>query len=343
MDQLRISRGSAELKEVLLKGRYHDQSGWVATGEINQEVTFVRTSPEKVSNLYRWFKAIRAISLTATLMPATATVLLCLSLDLIVNWVVLIPALMAMLFLQVSVNIFNDVEDYLKLIDVPGALGGSGVIQAGWLTTQQMKTAAWGSFILAALLALPAFIFAPSIIFMCAVLAGLGVLGYSSWPFGFKYRALGDVFVFLLCGPVLTVGVSLAATGHIADHTMLLGVMFGLLGNTILNANNINDIELDKQAGAITLAGLIGFKAAVFLQTGFYLGVMGCILALAISIDYYAALPLIACLLVAKHLKTLSDAKSCEDPVLNEIRFDAAKLHLLISALTCVGLFIIWI
>ena len=51
----------------------------------------------------------------------------------------------------------------------------------------------------------------PALLGVVAI-AALGAWGYSSGP-GLKYRALGDLAVVLLCGPVLTVGFALAAFG----------------------------------------------------------------------------------------------------------------------------------
>ncbi|GAA6133660.1 1,4-dihydroxy-2-naphthoate polyprenyltransferase [Oceaniserpentilla sp. 4NH20-0058] len=342
MDQLRIPKSSGELDVLLLTGEYQNTAGWVALSEHNQEVFFTQVKSDPPSWLYRWFKALRAISLTATIMPAIATVFLCLVLDAHIQWWVLVPALIAMVLLQISVNLLNDVEDYLKLIDLPDTLGGSGVIQSAWLTTKQIRNAGWGCFVLAGLLALPVFVVAPSIILLCALLAGIGVIGYSSKPFGFKYKALGDVWVFLLCGPVLTAGVSLAATGVIQPASLLLGCFFGLLAGTILNANNINDINVDKKAGAITIAGKLGLKNASVLQLLYYVGAFGALLMVATLIHLSLLLPLLALPLVIKHLKVLFLAQSSEDPNLNEIRFDAAKMHLLMSVLMCIGLLLTW-
>lgn len=342
MDQLRIPKTSGELATLLLTGEYQHTVGWVATSQQNQEVLFAQVGSVRPSWVYRWFKAIRAISLTATIMPALATVLLCLVLQANIQWWVLMPALLAMVLLQISVNLLNDVEDYLKLIDLPNTLGGSGVIQSAWLTTKQIRNAGWGCFVLASLLAVPAFVSAPSIILICAVLAGIGVIGYSSKPFGFKYKALGDVWVFLLCGPVLTAGVSLAGTGVIQPASLLLGCFFGLLAGTILNANNINDINVDKKAGAITLAGKLGLKNASVLQMLYYLGAFIALAMVTKTTHFLLLLPLFALPLVIKHLKTLFLAQSSDDSSLNEIRFDAAKMHLLMSVLVCIGLIVTW-
>ena len=80
-----------------------------------------------------WLRAIRAPSLTATLMPAVATALL----GTLLGWAIApLTALFAglgVLLVQIGVNLLNDVEDDNRGIDRPGRLGGSGVLQDGSL------------------------------------------------------------------------------------------------------------------------------------------------------------------------------------------------------------------
>lgn len=340
MNKKRLPLGS-EASDVALKtGCIDGTFGWVAQAKEPDSVIFEWRNSEKPALWYRVFKSIRAISLTATLLPAVAVVLLNLHLGFEVDAFTLVTAVLAMLFLQVAVNVFNDVEDYIKLIDLPDSLGGSGVIQSGWLSTQQMSRLAWGALGIACVLALPAVFKSPEYIMVCAILAGLGVLGYSGKPFRFKYRALGDMFVFLLCGPVLTLGVSIAATNTFNESTVLLGVYFGLIACGILNANNLNDINIDSQSGAKTLASVLGFEQARWLQLAYYSAAFISLLPLAWTVSAWLLLPWLAVPLIYKHISVLFSAQYCQDESLAQIRFDAAKLHMVLSIMICLGLFI---
>jgi 1,4-dihydroxy-2-naphthoate octaprenyltransferase len=170
------------------------------------------------------------------------------------------------------------------------------------------------------------------------VFAGLGVMGYSGKPFRFKYRALGDVFVFLLCGPILTVGVSIAAVNDLNLSVMMFGVFFGLIACGILNANNMNDINVDSQSGGRTLASVLGFKKARWLQLVYYAAALITAVILALMISPWLLLPWFVLPLIYKHLATLYSAGRCDQDSLASIRFDAAKLHMALSVLICVSL-----
>lgn len=338
---MRLSLDDENVKNVLNTGCYQNSRGWVALQLDKTGITFSQVSGERPSNWVCWFKSIRAISLTATLMPATATLLFLWTLHILIKVDLALFSLLSMVLLQISVNLFNDVEDYLKLIDLPDSLGGSGVIQSGWLSADQVRRVAWICFILAGLLVLPVFLQAPIYILLCALLAGVGVIGYSSQPFGFKYQAMGDVLVFLLCGPVLTVGVSLAVSGQVPVVVSILGLYFGFLACGILNANNLNDIDVDAQRGAKTLATALGFHRAGILQVVYYLLASISLVVLAVEIHVLILLPLIGLPLIANHLKQILRANTCDDPSLNEVRFDAARLHLLMSVMCCLSLILI--
>lgn len=341
MNPLTVKLHSKELTQLLMHGQLSDQSsGWVANQVHNSEVVFEQIKPTQQSNIYIWFKAIRAISLTATFMPALAVLLWLIVQGYTVNYFALSFAVLGLLLLQVAVNLFNDVGDYLKLIDLPTTPGGSGVIQAGWLTTYQVKTAAVVCLILGSGFGIPALVNAPLPILICGLLAVIGVLGYSGKPFNFKYRAMGDVFVFLLCGPILTIGLSYAALGQLAEGVVFLGAYFGFAATTILNANNISDITIDSERGATTFASVLGFRNAIKLQVLYYVAAYASLFMLVTQTHLGILLPLLLLPLVYRQIKTFLNATASSDRALTGLRFEAAKLHLLMGILLCVVLLV---
>lgn len=317
-----------------------DEHQWVAQQVTGNQVAFSQVDSQRPGTIARWFTAIRAISLTATLMPCLATLLWLWSAGYSIDWPVAVSAIVGAMFLQMAVNLFNDVEDYLKLIDLPGSLGGSGVIQQGWMSAADMSKGAWVCLLLGCALGLPALLKAPEIILLCGVAAVVGVMGYSGKPLRLKYRAMGDLAVLLLCGPVLTFGMAAAAIGQTADGLISLGLFFGFAATAILNANNINDIYTDSDRGSITLAGKLGFTLARHWQTLYYLLAAVALLNLAWMQQgsLWMLLPLVALPLVALQLKALYTSPSPDHESLAEVRFQAAKTHLLLGLLLCVGM-----
>jgi 1,4-dihydroxy-2-naphthoate octaprenyltransferase len=102
-----------------------------------------------------------------------------------------------------------------------------------------------------------------------AGLRGLPVLGfglagvllglfYTAPPIGLKYRALGDVAVFLAFGPLMAMGAYFVQAQELSWRAGVLAVPAGLLTIGILHGNNFRDILEDRKAGYTTVAGLLG-------------------------------------------------------------------------------------
>lgn len=89
---------------------------------------------------------------------------------------------------------------------------------------------------------------------------------------GLKYIALGDICIFLCFGPLLMQCVSVLLTGTTNKSLSLYCVPIGLLTEAILHANNSRDIKTDIQAGAITLAGILGFDRSYYFYITLFIG-----------------------------------------------------------------------
>ncbi len=264
-ERLRLALDSAELHQVLESGQLTLDGAPVAVTPTaldvaQRQVTVERVDPrrDRPPATVVWWRAIRAISLTATATPAIATLLYGSLRGWSMRPLVAGLAILGALLLQIAVNLINDVEDHLRLIDLPGGPGGAGIIQRGWLSARQVRRAALLSLGLGVLAGLPALFAAPVPILIIGALGTFGAFGYSGRPFGLKYRALGDLAVLALCGPGMTLGMSYAAFGQSTPGIWLLGGYFGLLAVGILHANNLEDVELDASRNAQTVAQLLG-------------------------------------------------------------------------------------
>jgi len=303
------------------------------------------SKPANAPSLATWLRAIRAPSLTATFAPCLATGLLGGVLGWDIAWGLALSAALGVIAVQIGVNLMNDVEDDDRGIDVPGTLGGSGVLQAGLVSRTSMRRAAWLAFALGMLLGLPALITEPSLS-LVVVMAALGAWGYSSGP-GLKYRALGDLAVVTLCGPVLTVGFALAAFGTTSPLVLALGLAFGFAAVGILHINNFQDMQADAATGAKTLALALGVAGPRFYLLLVYAlalvlwPVAGALAGLpwaAVLIPIVAALPMARLLVPLMRATNADAARGLQAPSLALVRIDAAKVHLALGALVSLGL-----
>lgn len=157
---------------------------------------------------------------------------------------------------------------------------------------------------------------------------------YTATPVGLKYKALGDVTIFLCFGPLLMQCVSILLIGGTDNNLYLYSIPIGLLTEGILHANNARDIKADSEAGAVTFANIIGYDYSyyfyIFLIAGSYISVL--------LISYYSNY---ATLLAFVTLPLgLSLIQKFKERKLIELPEDTAKMHLPFGIMMLIGILI---
>jgi 1,4-dihydroxy-2-naphthoate octaprenyltransferase len=238
------------------------------------------------------FLVTRPWSFTFTVMVVLIASIVPLVLGEGVSWALVGLALVGSVLLHAMVNVLNDYFDYSLGLDRPGV----GTVEYrphpivhGILTPQ--ATLAYGLSVGLAGLALAGVAVAlgrP----LALLLGGLGALlayAYSGRPFYMKYRGLGEVGVYLAWGVLIPLGSYYLATGKLsaAPILALLPLAVGIVG--VLMANNVRDLESDREAGVKTLQVRLGpeasrrlFKATVYAvyATGFAAAAVNPLLAI---------------------------------------------------------------
>jgi 1,4-dihydroxy-2-naphthoate octaprenyltransferase len=85
---------------------------------------------------------------------------------------------------------------------------------------------------------------------------------YTGWPIHLAYIALGELTVFVFMGPVMVVGAYFVQVERWSWDPVLVSLPIAFLVTAILQANNIRDIEHDREVGKRTIATLVGRKWA---------------------------------------------------------------------------------
>lgn len=164
-------------------------------------------------------------------------------------------ALLAMVALHSGANLYSDAQDLERGLDKLGEVCPvTGAVARGWLTPRRARHGALALFAagsaLGLLLALAA---GPAL--LAIGLAGLAVGAFYSQ---LKYRALGDLAVFLNFGPLATAGAWTVQTGSFSPLPAFWAVPAGLIVIAILHANNWRDMDSDRTGRIRTMAGLLG-------------------------------------------------------------------------------------
>jgi 1,4-dihydroxy-2-naphthoate polyprenyltransferase len=249
-----------------------------------------------------------------------------------------IAALVGALAIQIGTNLANDLFDHEKGADPPERIGPPRVLSMGWLTPSEVRAAMLGAFAVALLAGLYLFAVAgwPVITIGLTSIAA-GIL-YTAGPVALAYVGLGDLFVFLFFGLVAVLGTYYVETLRLDPEAVIVAIPVGVLATAILVVNNLRDIETDRAAKKLTLAVVLGRRAArteyaALLVSAYLVPVALWAQGLRTA---WILLPLGTASLGAGLLQTLFQRE--DGPSLNRALVGTARLHAWFGLLLAAGL-----
>lgn len=189
-----------------------------------------------------------------------------------------------------TANVYNDYFDTRYKVDQPDAPTAryrpqpilSGMFQPSQLLMEAV--------VLNGLTVLIGLILAFSrsmLVFWIGVAGFLACLFYTAGPIKFKYRAWGELAVFLMWGPLMFEGAYAVQRQALSLKVFFLSIPFGVLVGMVLLANNIRDIAYDARQGIKTIGILLGDRRSLHLYGALlmavYLYVVGMVIAGVLS------------------------------------------------------------
>ena len=188
------------------------------------------------------------------------------------HWVIALFCLAVAVLLQVGVNFANDYSDGIKGTD-DFRVGPARLTASGRIPAKTVLTVALTFFGLAALAGL-AIVIRTGQWWMLAVGAACIVAAwfYTGGKRPYGYKALGEVFVFIFFGLVATLGTTWVQALYLPQEAWFGAVAAGFFACAVLLANNLRDIEQDREAGKRTLSTFIGPLGTKILYTVFVAG-----------------------------------------------------------------------
>ena len=119
-------------------------------------------------------------------------------------------------------------------------------------------------------------------------------IAYTAPPLRLKKRGLGELDVMLVWGPLMIAGTYYAAIGSVPWQVWPASIPYGLLCTAVLMGKHIDKLPWDQAAGIRTLPVILGERRARLvteaLMIGFYVAVIGCVIATALPWPALAAL-----------------------------------------------------
>jgi len=205
-----------------------------------------------------WLLAARPATLPAAVVPVVVGTAAALHGGLPLQVAPFIAALVAALLIQVGTNFANDVFDFRRGADTPDRLGPQRVTQSGLVSPEQVLTATFVTFGLAAVIGIYLITVGGWFILLVGALSILAGLAYTGGPWPYGYHALGDILCFLFFGVLAVLGSAYLQTLTITPTALWASIPTGCLVTDILVVNNLRDIDTDRTVGKKTLAVRLG-------------------------------------------------------------------------------------
>jgi 1,4-dihydroxy-2-naphthoate octaprenyltransferase len=182
-------------------------------------------------------------------------------------------ALVVALGLQIGTNYVNDYADGVRGTDEVRA-GPVRLVAGKLASVRHVKIAALGAFGVSGIAGLVLAIRVSYWLIPIGLVCGLAGWAYTGGKHPYGYLGLGEVLVFVFFGLVATAGsayVQHPPAQYLVSHpfpwafAVWASVPVGLLATALLQANNLRDVETDKDTGKKTVAVRLGRQRAGYL------------------------------------------------------------------------------
>lgn len=248
-------------------------------------------TPEPL-RLKKWVVAGRPWALPASAMPVifgtSLAVVICGTSFAILRFLL---ALAGMMILHTAANMLSDVFDFKRGLD-KDVTPVSGAIVRGWLSPRQVAAGSAVLFFIGCAIGL-------YLVYLTgAVLLIIGAVGVVIGIFytGLKYRALGDLAVFLNFGILGSLGAWVVQAKSFSWIPAIWTIPMAMLVSAILHANNWRDSISDRERRVTTVASLLGDKGSLYYYGFLIFGplaiVLGLIFIPLLISDQLIAMPL---------------------------------------------------
>ena len=184
------------------------------------------------------------------------------------RWLDYFLVLAGMIMTHGATNLLNDYFDYRHGVDTsssPTARYRAHPLVEGILSPRGILLAAIVLYGSAAAIGVVLTFRRGLVVLLFAAVGALASVFYTAGPVKFKHRALGELAVFLMWGPLMMLATSTIITGgwQRALQVALISVPQGLWVALVIFANNLKDISFDRGSGVWTIANLLGRDRAL--------------------------------------------------------------------------------
>ncbi len=172
------------------------------------------------------------------------------------NVVLFLATMVGLMLAHLASNMANDYFDVKHGVDKaesPTSQYRPHPLLTGDISKGSFKTAVIGMYVVALAFALSLSWVRGLPVLMFTALGLFFGLFYTADPVVYKKRSLGELAVFMVWGPLMVGGSYYVLTGSFDYGPMLVSTPIGLLVSLVLLANNLRDVEYDREVGVATI------------------------------------------------------------------------------------------
>ena len=252
-----------------------------------------------------------------------------------INWLCAVLALVGNVVFHAAGNLLSDWWDYRKGVDNEQAYAVPNLVFHHFEPAEYMRF----SVILFAVGIVIGLVLTLLTGWELLIIGGIGAILAMSYSF-FKFRAMGDLFVFTCFGIMPVIGTSFVAAGLIDWSILVLSLPLGIFTIAVLHDNNTVDIATDKASGIRTLPMLIGEKASVKLFIAYMVIPYIVVIAFCIAglLPWMALVCLLSVPAAYKNAKTAAGWFHSGREAMIGLDQKTAQVHLIFSVLLSVGI-----
>jgi 1,4-dihydroxy-2-naphthoate octaprenyltransferase len=169
-----------------------------------------------------------------------------------------------------AANSIAEYRDYMNGIDSQESKGESEIPLQHINNPKMVYILGCCCFVLGAVSGLIALYLVGPYLLFPGLSGAILVWSYSEKPLGYKYKAMGELGVFLAFGPILCYACIYSLNKPCCLKDLLVSVPLGLLVSNVMLANNIRDCKFDMAIRNKTIPTILGIKMAysiLFIST----------------------------------------------------------------------------
>ena len=215
------------------------------------------------SKLKEFFMCTRPHSYPASIAPVLFGATYALGYEIKFSILKFILFLLACLLIQAATNLFNEYYDYKHGLDKIDSEGISGSIVKGNLSPREVMVGALVLYALAFILGLILTFMTSLYVLLVGLVCMLAGYFYTGGKYPIAYSPFGEVVSGFFMGTIIISLSFYFQTGYVNTDIIVVSLPLFIMIGAILLANNIRDLDNDKESGRRTYAISVGRNNAI--------------------------------------------------------------------------------